>query len=416
MTCYQGMSAYSLLFIGLVLLALFAESYYKYNLIQSISYQPADQPWLPPSVGGSAIVGNHYFGDFQLPYFFIKDANPYLPNNLFNNILPLGQLTFEFFRIFTLKAATCLFLIISIAIYAMAIFRLLSISKNLSITDRTIISLMIVGFNAPVISAIDRGAPVLIVCGIVAMMIPGIIKNSFSKSEIWRYSFFLSWAMSAKIYLIPFVLLLFWITNRKIVYYSTSLFLFLNLICSFLFGGVAPVARQLYSSLHAFSGVNNVALLQNSISFTGGLEQIIQRFFHHQNLILFIAKIGFFPGLVLMGVLYFSAYRSYVDKHYVLIIGFSMFQYISPVSYAYTAVWAGAALAMLIAFYTQEEINLYDRASLPLVIGVMSQMIPTLLPTIYRWATPVLWFASLIMFYYVISRINKKDKRNYKTI
>jgi len=135
----------------------------------SLSFLANDLPWMPIHTQAVTIIGVHYFGDFQLPYAWAINVrhslSPYLSSQYPANVPPFEILCFIPFTLLSVGPATILFLVISIFVYVMPIWFLLS---PMGSSSRIVVIALFVLVSGPFVAMLDRGNAIGIVIGLVS--------------------------------------------------------------------------------------------------------------------------------------------------------------------------------------------------------------------------------------------------------
>ena len=144
-------------------------------LVERISFKINDPSWVPDGFEAKPILGEHYFGDFELFYAWAKEANPYTAPYPAQH-LPTGQLLLKFFPIFPIEIAYLLYLGISLALLFVGAHVLTQRQRLSSGITRTTIIFGVL--SLPTIVDFDRGNTQTIVVSLVACFIGlGLNKN-----------------------------------------------------------------------------------------------------------------------------------------------------------------------------------------------------------------------------------------------
>ena len=339
-------------FILILILSLFYSSYYRINILEILSFQNNDITWVAHGVKEYPIIRQHYFGDFQIFYNAVKYSSPFAENNPYNNVLPFGFAFFKVLAFFPLRLSFLIYETFSLSLYFYAIslwFR--TIQKELR-NYRWKISFVLTIANIPIIVAVDRGAAVLLVEACFAILIYHLHNRKlfgFWRNLVAVIGF--SFLISAKIYLLVVLAVLLFSGFRTLVLKILVFFTISNFISSFIFGGPREVFHQLSIGFSPFKYTSYEPLL-NGISFSGLFTQLMSHVVPKIGLNSFLESYARWS--VVPGVLYTIIILIIIKKHYAsdklkLIFIFSLFQYFANISYIYTAVWAGTALAILMS-------------------------------------------------------------------
>ena len=270
-----------------------------------------------------------------------NDWNPYTKGNIFNNILPLGYLTFLFLGFLTLIKAFYVYVFISLITYYYGI-RLVCSSAPKSANILWTFALL----NIPLMWCLDRGAPVLFVVSLYVLAITKLMNGDKNSKHGHFWMICVAFCMSAKIYLFPAVLILLFgkaLPYRKSLIICTY-FVLGNLACSFIYTGPLNAMKQISVSLNATPGIglSNVA---GSVNFANLFERVAngvhmaEKF--QQKAVTIISILSF-----LLAVMVAVMYR---NKAITIIMSLSMVQYFASVSFRYTEIWAVFAIYILLS-------------------------------------------------------------------
>lgn len=388
---------YFSVYITLLMIGLFNLSYKGIPWLTFASFKSDDSPWLPTGVEYIPIYQNHYFGDFYLPFQFVNEANPYFPENPFNLIFPLGQLPFQLLGFMTPGFAYLAFLFTSVIIFFISLNLILGISQQLKTYEKYFYSFISIACSFPIVTAVDRGAYVLLVAAALAFVIGYLIKFELNiKSEIF-IALGLAFLISAKIYLLSLIVIIWFFKSQRLAILTIIFFTFCNFLLSFTFGGPRIVISQLLFAFQTGSASYDPNLLSGSLSFSGLI-------FNSMNLLKITNEVpveilGFLPGFLYL--LFTVLICKFAAFHFnlIIIVSMSFFQYITPVSYVYTGVWATISAALLINYYLSISNSDENKLIFVLAMGILSQLIPIHLFENYKLVIPFLWLLTIFFIY-----------------
>jgi hypothetical protein len=405
---------YVALFNVILVVGLLRLSYRGINWLEFSSYLTIDGPWLPDGLVNEPVYGLHYFGDFILPFRFATEANPYLPVNVFNLILPFGQIPFQVLGFLSPSSAYIVFLIATFLILFFALNYILSISNHLDKFHVIVISLILILFSFPIITAVDRGAYVLLVASAFAWLTGYLIKNNLGKTEAFLIAIVLSLLISAKVYLLPLLVIIWFFKSRSLATLTFGLFLLTNALFSYLFGGPNVVISQLAHAFLVGSGSNGIEILLRSQSFGGLAANIVNSAGIQVDGRINVFMISYFPGFVFLIATVLVGKIRKLPFELVMIFALSFFQYLAPVSYVYTSVWATVSMAILINFYIYKS-KLEDRKILLVVaVGLLSQLLPFHVYENYKVIIPTCWAVSAtIAFIMILRQKNRHQDQSF---
>lgn len=412
---YRALLVYAVIYVSIFIIALFRESYSDFSFLEQASFRGSDEPWLPSGLVAEPILGKHFFGDFYLPFRFVNEANPYFPENPFNNILPFGQISYQILSLFTVNDAFYIYSFIALLVFAVGIKKILLSTRNIEKVEANLLSVFILFFSFPIITAVDRGANVLLVAGVICIVVALLTTDDFSRKNQIITVLLLSYSISAKIYLLPLLIFIWIFFSKKIAIQTLLLTLFLNVIFSFQFGGPLVVFRQLDLSFRTSSASANPDLLFGSLSQSGLAAHFLKFLGAFPENKLLITAIGFLPGLTLLFVIVYVCMILKLRNTFVLILALSCFQYMTPVSYVYTGVWASVSIALLVS---ARLCGLSENEKLiapVLYVGVCTQLLPIHIVEEYRLLIPFFWFATICSVFWIAVKFQHERKSQRKS-
>ena len=394
---------YASIFISLFLLIFLHNLYRGIPYLDNLFTMPKEPPWLPDSIQPIALMGQHYFGDFQLPYVMANQSNPYSTGNLFNNILPFGYVIFLFLGNFSLHAAMAVNLSFTLFVYFFAFYLLQNRFRFKSGFFQPFILL-----NMPLLWALDRAAAILL---IAPLFIIGYCLVAFNDGTHFKNHsgyIILAFCISAKIYLLPATILLVLGSqiSRSKLSWIAAYFIGGNFLTSFLFTGPVDAFRQILFSLNGatdndFSNVRSdfcINFAHNTVLFANqfDLPWLVNK--------LIISGVGVFCFFISAVIL--SVYKS---REISLMMSLSMIQYFASVSFMYTSIWTIFALILLIKSpglddFREQEVNLYRF----MILVLMVHLLP--LPRGIWWISSVGWF--LVLASMVLQVLRRRKFKN----
>jgi hypothetical protein len=410
-TIKKSTLAYVALYNAMLVVGLLRLSYNGTNWLEFSSFLTNDGPWLPDGLIHKPIYGLHYFGDFYLPFRFVTEANPYLPVNIFNLILPFGQLPFQALGFLNPSSAYIVFLITTFVILFFSLNYVLSISNLLDKFHVRLLSLIIILFSFPIITAVDRGAYVLLVAAAFAWVTGYLIKNNLGKAEAFLIAILLAFLISAKVYLLPLLIIIWFFKSRSLATLTFGLFLLTNALFSYFFGGPNVVISQLAHAFLVGSGYTGIEILLRSQSFGGLVANIVNSTGMQVDDRMFVFMISYLPGFAFLIATVLVGKIKKLPFELVMIFALSFFQYLAPVSYVYTSVWASVSIAILINFYIDKSKLEDTKILLVVAIGLLSQLLPFHVYENYKLIIPTCWAVSVTIALIMILRQKKHIQR-----
>jgi hypothetical protein len=395
---------YASIFVSLFLLIFLYNSYREIPYLDNLFTMPKEPPWLPDGIQPIALMGQHYFGDFQLPYVMANQSNPYSTGNVFNNILPLGYAILLFLGNFSLHVAMVVNLSFTLIVYFFAFYLLQNRFGVKSGFFQPFILL-----NMPLLWALDRAAAILLIAPLFVVGYCLVAFNDGTRFKNHSGYIILAFCISAKIYLLPAIILLVIGSqiSRSKLSWITAYFITGNFLTSFLFTGPIDAFKQIYFSLNAttdndFSNVrsdfsinfaHNIVLFANQFNFPWLVNKSI------------LSGVGVFCFLVSAIIVY-----THKSREISLVMSLSMIQYFASVSFMYTSIWTIFALILLIKSpglndFRDHEVNLFRFMIVVLIVHLLP------LPRTIWWISSLGWFLILVLMTLQILR-RRKSKTN----
>ena len=407
---YKALLVYAVIYVSIFAIALFRESYSDFSFLEQASFRGNDEPWLPSGLVAQPILGKHFFGDFYFPFRFVNEANPYFPENPFNNILPFGQISYQILSLFRVNDAFYIYSFLALLVFAVGIRKILLSTRSIETAEANLLSVFILFFSFPIITAVDRGANVLLVAGVICTVVVLLTIEDFSRKNQIITVFLLSYSISAKIYLLPLLVFVWIFFSKKIAIQTLFLTLFLNVLFSFQFGGPLVVFRQLDLSFRTSSASANPDLLFGSLSQSGLAAHVLKFLGAFPENKLLITAIGFLPGLTLLIVIVYVCMILELRNTFVLILALSCFQYMTPVSYVYTGVWASVSIALLVSARLS-SLSENEKLIAPILyLGVCTQLLPIHIIEEYRLLIPFFWLTTICSLFWIAVKFHYKKK------
>ena len=393
------LASYLPLFFFIFLAVFFYDSYSGSLPLGSLFFMAKEPPWLPGGVQPIALAGQHFFGDFQLPWVMANQSNPFSTGNIYNNILPIGYIYFLIIGIFNLHVAFILFTSTSFFTYLWAIQIL---SKMYTLENKIIWTFGL--FNLPLLECLDRGAPVLLVTSLFVIASCILIKDKSNKYIIHFYCLVAAFCLGGKIYLLPALLILVLGASIRFRYFFwiTVYFIAGNLAISYVYSGPFDAFKQIMFSLNAVSN-NHFGNIFVSTNYSSALLRITS-FFHESN---FLSSNLFTAISVLSFLIAATIVFRLKIRGMTMFMSLSMIQYFATVSFVYTVIWVVFGLIIFIhdnelkCFMSEHKFT-YRFACLTLILEILP--FPQVLA---YWLFPSLWFISVISILTISLRSNQ---------
>jgi hypothetical protein len=251
-------------------------------------------------------------------------------------------------------------------------------------------------FNLPFIVTFDRGSLNFIVCGLIMLVIARRKEDPNNVNTI----VVLVLLASIKISLIPVILvyLLVVLRNNKSVIRFVLSFLLSNVIVSFMYGGPIYVAKSIFSSLLRASGQDQPQFIYDGVSFNPLMYAIIRIFFGAPaatNLAEIYPLISLLPSLIYFLFVIFFA-RHYCNSYAMSSsLVFSMYQYLTPVSYFYNCLWVVPFIFLNLYEIQKSPEKEIRRSQVLLIFGLFTQILPSGFYVNWNIVTSGLWALSI---------------------
>jgi hypothetical protein len=368
------------------------QSFYRAVAVNAqLSHSAGDQPWMPLDSIARPIIGNHYFGDFQLPLAYASNLrhslSPYLSSAIPENYPPFTSMVFVLFSFLPLKISAVLYLALSAAIFLVPLWLLLS---PLKIEYRVIFLVPLAVLTVPFISLLDRGNDIGIAVGLVAWALWA------GKSERWVLcGIFAAAAIAFKGY--PAAILIVPLALRR--YRFTALVagsaLALNLLSLLMFpGGYLKNLRAVPAAMISYKLNGGVTQLESWSLFslipkTAGLllgPSAANGLLTPDRALLWL------PSVLYLIAVYFLIRRARVPQWCWGPLALASIQLIVPLSFAYTAAWAPLSAIWFawghLVKDSMEEPHTNRPATLALRILILLGLMAALVPSVFTIPGP----------------------------
>lgn len=147
------------------------------NLIEKLSFKVVDPPWLPSNIQPIPILGNHFFGDWQLDTTWAIDGNnPYISEVMPSRTPPLGLFFTSFFGLAGIRIGWIIFAVASLAL-AFKLFHVCTTS--ISGVYKYTLFVFVFLLNSSVIVSLDRGSSHILAFAAVGLSVYYFRNNHF---------------------------------------------------------------------------------------------------------------------------------------------------------------------------------------------------------------------------------------------
>jgi hypothetical protein len=389
-------------------------SYRSVTVASRLSYFSSDKPWMPIDSVARPIIGNHFFGDFQLPFAWggnlLHTFSPYLSSSIPENYTPLAAVFFVPFHLLSLRYAALVYLVLSAAVFLVPLWLLLA---PLKWEYRVIFLAPVAVLTAPFVTTVDRGNTIGIGMGLVAWAIWAW------RSESWMLcGAFLALAVAFKGY--PAALLVVPLALRR--YRFTTLVaasaVALNLLALMLYPG--GYLRNLRAALPA---QGSLQLTQANPLDSWSLYSILPKtagFFFGPSAANQLVAPGrillWLPSAIYLCCVYYVIRRAVVPQWCWGPLALASVQMVVPVSAVYCTAWAPIAAVWFAWGYLvrQQRTGAMGENGesqwVALRVLILITLTVTLTPSIFtltgadgftvpaaRYLSPLLVFATLVM-------------------
>lgn len=365
------------------------ETFYRHVAVNAqLSYGSFDPPLpngIPLSVKVLPIIGNHYFGDFQLPRAYAAELrhgfSPYLELYRPEQYPPFAQVLFVPLTLLPLPAAAATYFLLSVGVLLVPLWLMLA---PLKWEYRTIILTPVALVTTPFISLLDRGNDIGIAVGLIAWALWAW------RSERWVLcGAFLAAAIALKAY--PAALLVVPLALRR--YRFTALVagsaVLVNLLTLTAYPG--GYMRNLRALVPALEGTSSPSTQLSSWSLysviprTAGLldgPSSVHHLLAPKGLVIWLPSILYVCGL------YFVIWRGRVPQWCWGPLALASIQLVVPLSFVYTTAWAPLAAiwfawGYLISTRAKTDTGGVPAESVSLRILVLLALVVTLAPSVF---------------------------------
>jgi hypothetical protein len=313
------------------------------DLISRVSFRVEDPPWVPGiSVSHEPLLFLHYFGDWVSDRDYSVSPSPYT-GEFPARLPPIGLLLLRSFSIFGLKGGYLIYLVACLLVWLFVIRKFLG---NLGVTEKAIFLVFGILVTLPSIVAFDRGATYLLPWGLICLVLYYLTRDKIDFAIICSII-----AFSLKLQLLPIVLILFFMYQKRQIFNLILTTLLANVFAGYLMYG-SEIFSDVKGILKAILFFNSNASLgyiydgtsvasvfaRNLVNFIGMERSDI--WFKSNPLIVPII------GLVWIGIVGAIVLRNQVPVKLQLGLIFSISTLSLAASQRYGMIWASAAMIM----------------------------------------------------------------------
>ncbi len=310
------------------------------KLIDRVSFQVSDPPFMINSENLSPILYKHFFGDWQNLLDVASQPNPYLLPSGPSQTPPLGNL---FLNVLGVLGPRFSFLMYSLATLIIWVWLFRKVLQSypwlyaiLSVSLYFILAL-------PTIHSFDRGSLHILAVGLIGV---AWIKYSEEKYTFAGILFIL--AVSMKPQLSIFLLLLILKKDFRNIFRVILVTVSLNFLLFFYYVGqpIKSFIGYLDGTLF-FASSNSSGYILDSASLMGFLVRRIESIYgidYAEQWITDQSAFLILPGLALILMVLPILYFSSVNQRVKIFLVFSLFSLVVPASQHYTLTWASLAI------------------------------------------------------------------------
>jgi len=383
------------------------QTFYRGVAVSSLlSFSSSDQPWMPIDSVARPIIGNHFFGDFQLPFAFggnlLHSLSPYLSSSIPNSFSPLGIVFFMPFHLLSLRPAALVYLVITSAIFLVPLWLLLA---PLRWENRLIFLVPVAIVTTPFASTMDRGNTIGFAMGLLAWAIWA------SRSERWVLcGSLLCVAIAIKGYPAAVLVVPLALRRYRFTLLVAASAVGLNLLALVLYPG--GYLRNLRVAIPAMASFKLVGLTQ---LYSWSLYSIVPKtagfFFGPSAANQFLAPgrlLLWLPAVIYLCAVYYVIRRAVVPQWCWGPLALASVQLIVPLSFAYSTAWAPVAAVWyawgcLIRIDSGSRSEIDEQGWVALRVLLLLALTVTLAPSVFAitgaggFTTPVAQYLSPVL-------------------
>ena len=377
------------------------------NFYEIWSFKVQDPPWMPDNLQANRILGNHFFGDFQLPYGAAYIENGYKGD--FVTILPFGFLLYKIGTLFSLQTSFVFFTLIGFCVYYRSIY--LWVEEALKL--RHLLAFILSFMSIPLWVAIDRGALSFLTVGLLGIVLKRVMasadKNTKHRINItWYDAILIALVISWKVYfIIPFFLIFLFSFKefcRKIL---LTLFTS-NFIASFIVAGSPLFAlKGLMNAYFTQAGDGNPGWIFGGVSlskFFASLYWYSHTYEQSMEFAVDYRRILMIPGLIFLAYLVIRFAKTEIITANLLVAALSTSFLIIPVAGTYTLVVCALCIGIL----------LKDCSAKNEIKSVVPQIILIVVCGVSMLPWPTHYYLTLIPFFWITLPILLGSLRFFK--
>ena len=321
----------------------FSQQYLSIETMNALSFAASDRPLIQYSeFEPTAMVGGHYFGDFQEPlswaFALRMGIDPYSVAAAYP---PTGITLMLPFTLLPLQVSFLLYMTISIVLIAGATWLLLG---EIPRARRVVAFCLICPLSLPFLAMFDRGNSIGMTMGLVGLALFTASRNSWKTSAV-----LLGVAISLK--LTPAVLLVIPLARRDWRYLSVALITGVGLTVFSLvlfWDGVFSGVQSYVSSAIGTAGGTRIGMNGSLIASVGDIGSIVAGTIQFSEQVQQASLLAMAVAVFWTIGLYLLARNARVPDWVAISLALAGIHIISPVSYNYNASWAIIAAAWIV--------------------------------------------------------------------
>lgn len=373
-------------------------------LVERLSFKAEDPSWVAPGYTGKPLIGVHHFGDFEYPMSMGLQLNPW-NQDMPAPWLPTIQPVFTFLATLDYGIAFGIYFIASLGAIFAGSWAVARLFGKVNFWNFIRVSLIFLFLTGPTLMDFDRGNWHSLMIGLAAYFLAKTIKGE----STWNVLFILFCASLKPYYILFLVAYIGTQFNKKILVFSISAFLFVNLtMWHFMTGSALEGVKLFLIDMNFYTGSTSEAAnfgleqIMHSGSLAGAATRIVEFFAGSEAAFVWLqGNIQFLQAgslAYILAALYFIGFtKAPVWQKY-----FSLFSIVSLGnlgSMGYTWGWVGIVAIALYFGYSEnlssgnKQISILKQILLQLVIAL------TLIPSwVHTPGAPSGVFRSLPQF------------------
>ena len=265
--------------LGVSLAIAWSRLYYPQSpdLVERISFQGDDIPWMPRGFDAKPIIGNHYFGDLQLPLAYSRMGNPWTSDlEVRSNLTPLGKYILWPFSFLDLRIALAVYVTLSVILLYFS-FRKLLHHLGIDVTSEmapyyNLVFVLLFVITRPIAVDIDRGNFYTIS---ISLLIIAVVH--WQKGRLFFASLLIFIACGLKWFLIiPFLLLIGRKKAKELIFLLTGFAIANIAILSTVPGGIISNVKNLIEIQRQYGESWSIPYLMQTASLSSSISRVYE--------------------------------------------------------------------------------------------------------------------------------------------